>query len=96
MTSRQRTTRNLLGMTAPVLALTLLGLITAAAHLQLATFALGAWTFPLAVAAPAVIAGRMLMASHSVQRATLLCAAAIALNLAIEALGTTAQLAMLG
>jgi hypothetical protein len=96
MTNRQRTARNLLGMTAPVALLTLLGLITAAAHLQLATFALGAWTFPLAVAAPAVIAGRMLMANHSVQRASLMCTSAIALNLAIEALGTTAQLAILG
>ena len=96
MTSTQPTAGNLVRMTAPVALLTLLGLITAAAHLQLATFALGAWTFPLAVAAPAVIAGRMLMASHSVHRATLMCAAAIALNLSIEALGTAAQLAMLG
>ena len=95
MTNRKRTTCSLLGMTAPVAALTLLGILTAAAHLQLATFALGAWTFPLAISVPAVTAGRMLLASQGVARATLMCTAAIALNLTIEAAGTAAQLAML-
>ena len=82
-------------MTAPVAAITLLGLVTAAAHLQLATFALGAWTFPLAIVVPLVIAGRMLLASHSVSKSVALATLAVTLNLIIEAAGTTAQLAML-
>ncbi len=83
-------------MTAPALVLTLAGLVTAWAHMGFATFALGAWTFPLAIAAPAVVAGRMLMNDCCAWRTSILCLAAIALNLTIEALGTSAQLAMLG
>ena len=83
-------------MTAPALVLTLAGLLTAWAHLNLATFALGAWTFPLAIIAPAVVAGRMLMNDCCAWRTSLFCLAAIALNLTIEALGTSAQLAILG
>lgn len=93
--SRAPSTRSLCATTAPLIALTLAGLITAWAHLSAATYALGAWTFPLAIALPAIAAGRMLLDDQSTWRTTLACLAVIALNLTIEALGTTAQLALL-
>lgn len=95
MTEPRALSRLLLTMTAPIAGLSTAGILTAAAHLKLATFALGAWTFPLAIVAPGVIAGRMLTNNHGTWRTSLICLGAIALNLAIEALGTAAQLAML-
>ncbi len=83
-------------MIAPVAALSLLGVLAATAHLHLATFALGAWTFPLAFVLPVVIGGRQLLASLPLVRTCLFTGGAIALNLGIEALGTAAQLRFLG
>lgn len=96
MTDPSPTARPMLSMTAPVAALSLMGMLTAAVHLQLATFALGSWTFPLAFILPGVIGGRQLMASQPVLRTLLYCLGALAANLMIEALGTSAQLTMLG
>lgn len=82
-------------MTAPVAGLSTVGILTAAAHLKFATFALGAWTFPLAIVIPGVICGRQLLASQPLVRTCLLTTAAIVLNLGIEALGTAVQLSIL-
>ncbi|MCA9273015.1 MAG: hypothetical protein KDA31_08225 [Phycisphaerales bacterium] len=96
MTEPLNRSKPLLSMTAPVAGLSTAGVLTAAAHLKLATFALGAWTFPLAIVIPGVIGGRQLMASRPLVRTCLLTGAAIGLNLGIEALGTATQLRFLG
>ena len=82
-------------MTAPVAGLSTMGILTAAAHLKFATFALGAWTFPLAIVIPGVIGGRQLMAHQPLVRTCAFTLAAISVNLTIEALGTAAQLRFL-
>ena len=64
MTEPLNRSKPLLSMTAPVAGLSTAGVLTAAAHLKLATFALGAWTFPLAIVIPGVIGGRHIMHCH--------------------------------
>lgn len=96
MTETARKARSLLTMTAPIAGLSTAGMLTAAAHLKLATFALGAWTFPLAIVIPGVIAGRHIQASQPIMRTAMFAALAIILNLALDALGTAAQIRFLG
>lgn len=95
MTEHRALSRPLLTMTAPVAGLSTAGILTAAAHLKLATFALGAWTFPLAIVIPGVIGGRQLLASQPLVRTCVFTLAAICVNLGIEALGTAVQLSIL-
>jgi hypothetical protein len=77
----------------PVAALALLGTVFAALGMKWATFAAGAPTPVLVVLAPVVV----LLARRGANRrqAVLIATAALAVNLATEAVATTAQVALL-
>ena len=83
-------------MVRPVALLALLGTLAAAANLPIATFALGSGTFPLAFALPGVLGSRMLLDSRPTIQTALICLAALACNLGLDAISSTVQIAMLG
>ena len=83
-------------MVVPVAGLTLLGTLAALVHLQLVTFALGSGTFPLAFVVPGVVGSKMLLRHHPTVQTVLICLGALACNLALDAVGSSLQVAILG
>lgn len=80
----------------PVAVLSLLGLLTAALGLSRATFVLGAATPALAVIAPAMIArSQAMLGSRGLSRVIAIAVMTVAINCALEAAASAAQVSLL-